>query len=98
VFQLIEETDSNLVASLDVHLPRPLQGSVSGIFKFLGGSLLEFTAFGSLGESGVYNPATRQLTGRPVGWALSGYSPNGVVDGWDEFKGYYQGRKHAADA
>jgi hypothetical protein len=67
------------------------------LFQFLGGSLLEFAAFGSLNEFGAYDPTTRQLTSRPVGWQLSGYSPNGPEDGWDEFKGYYQGRRHVAD-
>lgn len=97
VFQLIEGADSDLVAALDVHLPQPLRGSVSGIFRFLGGSLLEFAAFGALSEAGVFDPATRQLTARPVGWQLSGYQPFGVVDGWDEYKGYYHGRRHVAD-
>jgi hypothetical protein len=96
-FQLLEETESNLVEALDMQLPEPLHDSVSGLLKFVGGSLLEFAAFGSLNEWGVFDAATKQLTGRPVGWQLSGYQPNGVGDGWDEFKGYYQGRRSVAD-
>jgi hypothetical protein len=40
----------------------------------------------------VFDPATRTLSGRPVGWQLTGYVPNGVVDGWDDFQGYFQDR------
>ncbi len=96
-FELLEETQSDLVSALDLQVPSPLRSSVSGLLKYVGGSLLEFAAFGSFSEWAVFDPATRQLTGRPVGWELSGFSPNGVVDGWDELKGYYQGRRHVAD-
>lgn len=96
-FALLEGTESNLVAALDMQLPEPLRDSVSGLLKYVGGSLLEFAAFGSLGEWGVFDAATKQLTGLPVGWQLSGYQPNGVVDGWPEFKGYYQGRQQVTD-
>jgi hypothetical protein len=96
-FKLLEETQSDLVSALDLQVPAPLRGSVSGLLKFVGGSLLEFAAFGNFTEWAVFDHATRQLTGRPVGWELSGYSPNGVVDGWDEFKGYYQNRRQVAD-
>ncbi len=96
-FKLLEETESDLVSALDLQLPAPLRGSVSGVLKFVGGSLLEFTAFGNYAEWAVFDRATRRLTGRPVGWELSGYSPNGIVDGWDDFKGYYQGRQSVAD-
>lgn len=96
-FQLLEDTQPDLVTALDMRLPQPLHDSVSGLLKFVGGSLLEFSAFGSANEWAVFDRATKQLTARPVGWALSGYLPHGVVDGWDELKGYYQGRQHVAD-
>ena len=73
-------------------LPQPLTQSVSGVLEFVAGALLEFSAFGAYSEFGVFDPATRRLTGRPVGWQIASYQPNGVVDGWDDFKGYYQGR------
>ena len=39
---------------------------------------------------------TRAITARPLGYQLSDYG--GPVEGWDEFKGYYQGRRSATDA
>src|SRR5918995_143191 len=42
-------------------------------------------------EGGVFDPNTRTLTGPPLGWDLSKYE--GVADGRDEFKGYYQDRR-----
>jgi hypothetical protein len=36
----------------------------------------------------MYDPATRSLTGIPLGWKLSRYQ--GVADGRDEFLGYFK--------
>ncbi|RJQ81496.1 hypothetical protein D5S17_04655 [Pseudonocardiaceae bacterium YIM PH 21723] len=96
-FQLIEGGDANLVATLDAGLPQPLRQSLSGLLKFVGGALLEFCAFGVFSEWAVYDKKNRQLTARPVGWQLSGYQPAGPVEGWDELRGYYQGRTEVRD-
>ncbi len=55
-------------------------------------SLLQLTAFGSLSEWHALDQTTKTLTERPVGWDLTGYLPNGPVEGHDDFIGYYQGR------
>lgn len=96
-FELIEGPDSDLVAPLDVHFPEPLKGSVSGLLKFVGGALIEFASFGAFSEYGLLDPATKTLTGRPVGWQLTGYQPDGPVEGWDDFIGYYQDRTEVHD-
>jgi hypothetical protein len=59
------------------------------------GTLITLAAFGCYGERGVYDPATRTLRGRPVGWDLSSY--DGVSDGWPEFRGYWEGRTSVPD-
>lgn len=92
---MIEDANADLVATIDSALPEPEAESVSGILRFVGGALYEFVAFGVFSEYSAYNPATRRLTGRPVGWAVTGYQPTGPVEGWDDFKGYFQGRKEA---
>jgi len=95
----LETSQSQLVALIDAQLPQPLKASVSGLLEFLGGALYEFAAFGSMGESRKYNQQTRTLTGRPVGWQLSGYLPDGQTgDGWDDLIGYYQNRTEVHDA
>ena len=43
----------------------------------------------------MFDPDTKQLTGTPVGWTLTGYG--GASDGWDELRGYYQGRREVHD-
>lgn len=91
-FELLEGPDADLVALLDAQLTEPLRSSVSGLLQFIGGALLEFSAFGAYNESAVFDPQTKTLTARPVGWQLAGYQPDGVVDGWDDFIGYYEGR------
>lgn len=93
--EMIEGANADLVGTIDGALPEPQTESVSGVLRFLGGALYEFAAFGSYSEYGVFDPATRQLTGRPVGWTNTGYQPDGRVNGWDEFKGYFQGRREA---
>nr|WP_202885670.1 twin-arginine translocation signal domain-containing protein [Kribbella sandramycini] len=96
-FELIEKTDSDLVALLDVHFPEPLKASVSGLLKFVGGALIEFATFGAYSEYGVLDRETKTLRKRPVGWTLTGYQPDGPVEGWDDFIGYYQGRQEVRD-
>lgn len=96
-FQLLEGADADLVALLDTNFPEPSRAAVSGMLKFVAGALLEFATFGGYAEHAVFDPETRELTARPVGWELTGYQPDGPVEGWDEFKGYYQGRREVRD-
>jgi hypothetical protein len=56
-------------------------------FAPLAGVLPQFVAFLLYSEAGVFDPNTR----RYLGWDLSHYE--GVADGRDEFKGYYQNRR-----
>jgi hypothetical protein len=93
-FDLLERGDAELVAVLDGGAPQPLKGSLSGLLKFVGGALLEFGAYTSYLEWGVFDPATKTVSSRPVGWDLSSYMPGRTTpaDGWDELKGYFEGR------
>lgn len=97
VFARIEGPLPALVATLDVNLPEPQKEAISGLLKVIGGALPVFAAYGSYGEYGVFNRSIRQLTGRPVGWALSGYQPAGPGEGRNDFLGYYQGRTEVHD-
>jgi len=94
-FALLEGEASTVAALLDNNLPEPLKDTLSGLLEFLGGALVEFAAFGSFSEFGVFDPTTKALVGTPVGWQLSQYmasAPNQrPVEGWDEFKGYLGG-------
>lgn len=92
VFELLEQADPQLVGSIDAELPEPLKGTTSGIMRFIAGALLEFSAFGTFCEWSTFDAAGLTVTRRPVGWDLAKYDP-GSMDGWDEFKGYYQGRQ-----
>jgi hypothetical protein len=96
--EALEAADSNLVETLDANAPEPLKASLSGLLKFVGGALQEFGAYLSYGEWGVYDPATKTVSSRPVGWDLSSYMPGRTTpaDGWDEFLGYFQGRQSTA--
>lgn len=97
VFARIEAPLPDLVATLDVKLPQPLKEALSGLLRSLGGALPVLASYGSYCEHGVFNRKTRQLTGRPVGWRLTGYQPQGPGEGHKDFIGYYQGRKEVHD-
>jgi hypothetical protein len=94
-FEALEATDSDLLATLDSNAPEPLKDSLSGLLKFVGGALQEFGAYLSYGEWGVFDPQTKTVSKRPVGWDLSNYMPGRTTpaDGWDEFIGYFEGRQ-----
>jgi hypothetical protein len=63
---------------------------------FVAGILPGFATFVTFSEAGAFDPSTRRLTGRPVGWQLTNYA--GPSDGWPEFRGYYQGRRKVKGA
>jgi hypothetical protein len=94
-FDALENADSQLVATLDSGAPQPMKSSLSGLLKFVGGALQEFGAYLSYGEGGVFDPQTKTVSQRPVGWDLSNYMPGRTTpaDGWDEFLGYFEGRQ-----
>lgn len=64
--------------------------------RSLAGSLLGLVAFLSYSEVGVFDPGTRTLVGQPIGWTLSSY--DGIADGRDELRGYFEDRRSAEDA
>jgi hypothetical protein len=94
-FAALEGADSDLLQTLDANAPEPLKASLSGLLKFVGGALQEFGTYLSYGEWGVFDPQTKTVSQRPVGWDLSNYMPGRTTpaDGWDEFLGYFQNRQ-----
>jgi hypothetical protein len=73
-----------------------LPGESSGPIRFLVGNLPDLVAFLAYSEAGSYDPKRRRLRRRPFGWLLTRYA--GVADGRKEFKGYWEGRRKAADS
>jgi hypothetical protein len=98
VFERIERADTDLIATLDDNLPEPLRSEISGILKFVGGTLLEFAGYTPFTEFGVFDLETRVATSRPVGWEISNYLPGRTapIDGTDDLIGYYKKHKSAA--
>lgn len=68
-----------------------LSRSPEEAIRRLGAILPALAAFVSYSEYGALEGG--ELTGRPVGWRLTGYE--GVADGRDELRGYYGGRRRA---
>jgi hypothetical protein len=59
----------------------------------LAGVLPAAVGFLAYAETAVFDPVTRTISGRPIGWDLSSYT--GVSDGRDEFRGYFRNRRRA---
>ncbi len=98
VFRLMEEDTPALIAAIDSNLPQPMHVTLSGLVAFVGGVLSQFVAFGSYSEWAALD-SDRQLVSTPVGWQLTGYlAETGFqpVEGWDDFIGYYQGRREVS--
>jgi hypothetical protein len=97
VFEALEHGQTDLIAILDANAPQPLKSELSGLLKYVAGTLLEFGSFVAYAEYGVFDRETQSLTGRPVGWNTTNYMPGRTTpaNGWDDFKGYYQGNDSA---
>jgi hypothetical protein len=69
--------------------------TLGGIIEYAAGVTLPLAAFFAYSEALVYDRGNDEMTARPVGWDLANYLPGRLrpVDGWDEFRGYYQGRQ-----
>jgi hypothetical protein len=59
----------------------------------LAGVLPAFAAYICYSEASVLNRATHTISGQPIGWSLSNYE--GVTDGFDELRGYFENRRQA---
>jgi hypothetical protein len=57
--------------------------------ELFGGLLPLFVAFFCYSEAGAFDPVTRSLKSKPLGWTLCNYQ--GVADGRDELLGYFPG-------
>lgn len=66
-----------------------------GVMATLVGFMLRIAGFGSYCEFAVFDPESREVAERPLGWQLSQYAPDAPPSGIgsDDFIGYYQGRR-----
>lgn len=97
VLKLLETADPQVLTVMG-EVPAPLVKTLFAYLQLIALGLMAFGGFGSYSEWANLNRTTRTLNSRPVGWSLSKYQPAGPVEGWDEFRGYYQGRRSASDA
>jgi hypothetical protein len=69
------------------------------VLQFVFGVLPALVAFFAFSEVDVFDPTTRSLMRRPVGWDHCGYLDGRLepVEGWDDFRGYYHGRTKVDD-
>ena len=94
--QRLEAAGDDTAAMVSQKLNQPLTRTLIGYVQLIGLGLLAFGGQGAYNEWSSLDPATRALRSQPVGWRIARY--DGVSDGWDDFKGYYQNRQEAVDA
>lgn len=97
-FRVLDEDAAGIVAMVDADLDEPSRSAISGLVRFLSASLVHFTAFGIYSEWST-SRGRGDVIARPVGWDLASFTPGEMVpaDGWDELRGYWQGRRQADD-
>jgi hypothetical protein len=98
VFELLELPGSDAIRMVAERLKEPLTQTLVGYVQLVATGVLAFAGSAAYHEWYALDATTRRLKLRPVGWTLSKYQPYGPVEGWDEFRGYYQGRRSANDA
>lgn len=98
VFLFLDERAAELVAGLDGDLDEPSRAALSGLVRFVSNALVCFTAFGIYSEWST-SRGRGDVFARPVGWDLASFTPGEMrpADGWDEFRGYWRGRRANAD-
>lgn len=96
VFEELESESSWLKRAITLNIPdRDFREATPGVLSSLVSFMLRIAGFGSYCEFAVYNPETREVAQRPLGWVLSQYAPDAPPTsiGSDDFIGYYQGRR-----
>jgi hypothetical protein len=71
-------------------------GLGGGEFRFVSGILVGAAAYFSMTEAGAAGPEPGTLASEPVAWKITNY--DGIAEGRDELKGYYQGRRKVRTA
>jgi hypothetical protein len=70
----------------------------AGVLQYVFGILPGYMQLLAFSEIDVFDPRTRTVSRRPVGWDHCGYlgERRELLEGCDEFTGYYQGRTEVA--
>lgn len=96
VFEELESESSWLKRAITWNIPdRDYREATPGVLSSMIAFMLRIAGFGSYCEFAVFNPETREVAQRPLGWVLSQYAPDAPPSGIgsDDFIGYYQGRR-----
>lgn len=96
VFESLDGERSWIKTTVQWRIPNPdYREATPGVLQSIIAFLLRIAGFGSYCEFAVFNPETRTIAQRPLGWVLSNYEPDSppVSEGTDDFLGYFQDRR-----
>ncbi len=92
VFKRLETGEPDITHLISINLTPEQSALLPGLMNTFARNLIQLSAFGAMSEWHALDSSTRTLNVRPVGWEISNYLPQGNVEGWDDFLGYYQNR------
>jgi len=92
VFKRLETGEPDIAQLISINLTAQQSALLPSLMNTFARNLIQLSAFGAMSEWHALDSTTRTLNVRPIGWEISNYLPQGNVEGWDDFLGYYQNR------
>ena len=94
VLERLEDPAPELVARIAAETSDAIiRPAIAGQLAYVGGALFVLPAIATYIDWLAYDRQTRTMLKRPISWQLTGFQPDGPVEGWDDHQGYYQDRQ-----
>jgi hypothetical protein len=94
VLERLEDPAPELVARIAAETSEAIiRPAIAGQLTYVGGALFVLPAIATYIDWLAYDRQTRTMLKPPTSWLLTGFQPDGPVEGWDDHQGYYQDRR-----
>jgi hypothetical protein len=93
VLERLEDPAPELVARIAAETPEAIRPAIAGQLAYVGGVLFVLPAIATYIDWLAFDRRTKTMLNHPTSWRLTGFQPDGPVEGWDDHRGYYQDRR-----
>jgi hypothetical protein len=93
VLERLEDPAPELVARIAAETPEAIRPAIAGQLAYVGGVLFVLPAIATYIDWLAFDRRTKTMLNHPTSWRLTGFQPDGPVEGWDDHQGYYQDRQ-----
>jgi len=93
VLERLEDPAPELVARIAAETPEAIRPVIAGQLAYVGGVLFVLPAIATYIDWLAFDRRTKTMLKPPTSWWLTGFQPDGPVEGWDDHQGYYQDRQ-----